>query len=627
MAYTLKYFLEFYDPSETLYRTEILEDTALSLTPIELEGASNPVSFNSPDKDDIFTPLVGSALTLRFIATEDFTLSDLYTESETKYMVKHYRGSVLLWQGFIIPDGAQQSWTSRVWEIQLDCVDGLGLLKNLGFVDNTSGNPFLGKQSYLEVITNCLKRTSLGMNINTSVNIFYGGSLPGLGSNPNDFDTLTLSHIQVERFYKDDGQTPMNCDEVLKSLLDEFKAVIVQRRGEWFVCKWNELYANANVSFRAYNSNGSRQANKAVNLSQSIYSYDGTNATIPHHSGENQILFLEKAYKKLSINYKYGTVASLISNPNFIWPIPLTLPVGWFLAGSLSISKPAPELGQGIRIHSPLNYANFLYSGESPVGQGDLLTLIVEGGSGSNQGTNTEITLFLQTSGTDYFLAYENNAYVWKTFNGSNKDAVTFIFPPGDPFYRFEDQLPPTPVAGNIRIEVYGNQPNLPVIIKYLNLIPSDTSQQPVKGEYHEVTQPGNYSFVPDNLEVYNGDNPSGIWVGTIYKANEVDPTSEWHRFGFAEGKPLLQIAAEDTLRMFQRQRRKFTGNFYGYFDYLSVIEIVGITGKYVPTGMTFDFATNEGSFTLREIIADELPGITYELKPDYGNAIKPVIR
>lgn len=629
MAYTLKYFLEFYDPSDILYRTEILEDTTDTLTPIKLEGAENTVSFTSPDKEDIYTPLVGSALTLRFIATEDFTLEDLYTESETKYMVKHYRSGVLLWQGFIIPDGAQQSWTTRVWEIQLDCVDGLGLLKNLGFVNNDSGNNFDGKQSYLEVIVNCLKRTNLGMNINTSVNIFYSGLLPAFNSNPSDFDPLALTHIETERFYKDDGETPMNSDEVLKSVLDEFKAVIVQRRGEWYVCRWNELYSNANISFRAYNSIGSRLANKSVNLSQSIFSYDGTDETTPHHSGENQIIYLEKAYKKLSINYQYGTVSSLIINPNFDrWPLPATMPDSWNKQGTITTTKPTGQTG--LILQGPLNYSNFIYSSSVIVQQNDILTFVLEGGSTLNETTNAEVVLYLQgtglSTGINYFLDYNNSEYTWKVFNGSNKDAVTYQFPAG-PLTLFEDQLPSMPASGQLRVELYGNFLNRIQLIKTVKLIPVSASQQAIKGEYHEVTQPGNYSFVPENLVVYNGDGASAIWVGTIYKADEVSPTGQWHRFGFNEIKPLLQIAAEDTIRMFQRQRRKFTGNFFGYFDYLSVIEIIGLTGKYVPTGMSFDFATNQGSFTLKEIIGDELPGITYELKPDYGNSIKPVIR
>lgn len=626
MAYTLKYFLEFYDPSENLNRTEILEDTTAILTPIELEGASNPVSFSSPDKDDIFTPVIGSALTLRFIATEEFTLEDLYTESETKYMVKHYRAGVLLWQGFIIPDGAQQSWVTRVWEIQLDCVDGLGLLKNLGFVNNDTGNNFDGKQSYLEVITNCLKRTSLGMNINTSVNIFYSGLLPAFNSNPNDFDPLALAHIETERFYKDDGETPMNSDEVLKSILDEFKAVIVQRRGEWYVCRWNELFSLSTVSFRSYNSIGNRLANKSVNLAQSIFSYDGTDETTPHHSGENQIIFLEKAYKKLSINYQFGVVGSLVLNPNFDrWLLPNLLPDSWFKFGTISTSRPSGQTG--LIIQGPLDYANFIYSSNVLVAENDVLTFIIEGGSTLNEATNAEVVLYLQgTNGVNYYLDYNNSQYNWVIFNGSNKDAITYYFPPG-PTTLYEEQIPAIPTDGQLRVELYGNFLNRIQLIKTVKLVPVSASQQDIKGEYHEVTQPGNYSFVPDNIVVYNGDGESAIWVGTIYKADEVNPTTTWHRFGLSESKPLLRIAAEDTIRMFQRQRRKFTGDFYGYFDYLSVIEIIGLTGKYVLTGMNFDFATNQGSFTLREIIADELPGITYELKPDYGNSIKPVIR
>nr|ACT99726.1 hypothetical protein [Bacillus phage Htp1] len=231
-------------------------------------------------------------------------------------------------------------------------------------------------------------------------------------SHPNDFDPLALAHIETERIYKDDGETPMNSDEVLKSVLDEFKAVIVQRRGEWYVCRWNEVYSNSNVSFRAYNSNGSRLTNKSVNLAQSIFSYDGTGETTPHHSGENQIIFLEKAYKKLSINYQFGVVSSLVLNPNFDrWPTGNEMPDSWFKAGTINTSRPDSIYGAGLIIQAPLDYANFIYSSNVLVAENDILTFILEGGSTLNEDTNAEVILYLQgTNGVNSARVMEGRA-------------------------------------------------------------------------------------------------------------------------------------------------------------------------------------------------------------------------
>jgi hypothetical protein len=45
----------------------------------------------------------------------------------------------LIWQGFIIPDGCQESWMFTPYTIQVNATDGLGLLKNLSFVQNSGG--------------------------------------------------------------------------------------------------------------------------------------------------------------------------------------------------------------------------------------------------------------------------------------------------------------------------------------------------------------------------------------------------------------------------------------------------------------------------------------------------------
>lgn len=617
-AYRILYFLEFHDTVGVLHRTEIYKYSENPFIPIELEGTSEPVTFEAPDATDIFQPLKGSSLTLRLLATPDFTLADLFGEDETEYKVIHKRGSDTIFNGFIIPDGTHQSYVHNVWEVQLDCVDGLGLLKNKGFVVDGTGYPFTGKMSFLDVIKFCLLRTKLDMPINTSVNIFYDGLLTNPAINPTFIDPLANAYINVERFYKDDQETPMTCDEVLKSVLDEFRACIIQRRGEWYVVKYNELAISSNVLFKRYTYLGVRTGEVSVNLATTIGPH--SESYLPHHAYENQQLWFEKAYKKLTVNYKFGVVTSISQNGNFTEWTTNTQPVGWTKVGGIAVVR--DQLGA--KITSVFNSGSYMESSGVPVGVGDDLGFRVSWELTSNPPVSKTYTFMVYVG--SYFLTRVSGS---GELNWSNSGALQRIeVVTNSKGYIIEGQLPPIPVSGTLKYRIYTNEQSYHQIWREASFSLPETNNLDIKGEFHTVTQPGGYSFVPDNTVVYNGDGVSSIYVGTIYKSDQITPTSTWFRFQRpAESKPLLQITGEETLRMFQRQRQKFTGGFFGFFDYLSVVEIVGLTGKFIPTGMVFNFKSNSGDVTLKEIIGSELAGITYEVTSDYGNAIKPVIR
>lgn len=616
LSYKLFYLLEFNDSVGVFNRTEIYKYADLPVIPIQLEGAEEPVTFEAPDATDVLQPLNGSSLTLRLIATSDFTLSDLFGEDETEYKVIHKRNGEAIFTGFIIPDGAHQDFVHDVWEVQLDCVDGLGLLKNKGFVVDGTGDRFTGKMSMLDVIKFCLLRTRLEMPINTSVNVFYDGLLTNPSINPTFIDPLANAYINVERFYKDDGETPMTCDEVLKSVLDEFRACIRQRRGEWYIIKLNELALNTTTTFKRYTYLGVRNGESSINLNQIIGADIG--GYLPHHAFENQQLWVERAYKKLTINYKFGVVTSISQNGNFTEWSSDTQPVGWTKVGGVSVNRDS----EGARITSVFNANQYIESDGIPVGAGDDLGFRIGWRLGSNPPDYKTYTFMIYVGGWSLQRTPNSGELSWV----NSLQRIRVITTARS--YIIEGGLPPLPVAGTLKYRLYANEESYFLVWKEASFLLPEQNNLDIKGEFHTVTQTGNYSTVPDNVVVYNGDGVSSIYVGTIYKNDQTTPTSAWFRFQRPpESKPLLQIAAEDTLRMFQRPRQKFTGGFFGFFDYLSVVEIVGLTGRFIPTGMVFNFKSNSGDVTLKEIIGTELEGITYELSDDYGNAIKPVIR
>jgi hypothetical protein len=153
----------------------------------------------------------------------------------------------LIWSGFIIPDGCQESFTFAPYAISVNAVDGLGLLKNLSYVQN-DGNFYLGKQSFIEVINACLIRLdSPSLVLNTCVNIYDVTMTQG-----DSYDPFAQGFVNAERYIKDDQFTPMNCEEVLRSILEEWTAVMIQSNGEWYIYRPTELALTGDLAFRKY---------------------------------------------------------------------------------------------------------------------------------------------------------------------------------------------------------------------------------------------------------------------------------------------------------------------------------------------------------------------------------------
>ena len=158
----------------------------------------------------------------------DLTLEDLYTENEQDFTVRLYKNGKVVFIGFLKPDGIYQSFTRDIWTISMDCIDGLGAISNLSFVQ-PNGFRFIGKMSAIDIIYNCLRRTGISLPINTSINTVYDGLI----RSPN-MDVLTKVKMNADRFFRADGQntgdgTIMSCEEVLKSVLDVFCACITKK--------------------------------------------------------------------------------------------------------------------------------------------------------------------------------------------------------------------------------------------------------------------------------------------------------------------------------------------------------------------------------------------------------------
>ena len=156
----------------------------------------------------------------------------------------------------------------------------------------------------------------------------------------------------------------------------------------------------------------------------------------------------------------------------------------------------------------------------------------------------------------------------------------------------------------------------------------NEIAKSGIVGEFHTVTrsQPPS-SITKENQKVFNGDGISSL-IGSIYKEDLIELTTNWTRKDKFENLPLLGISAMDDLRIQSNPIKVFSGSIYGQIPYMSVITIDNITGLFMPIEYDYDYKTNKSQVKLLEFYNTDIADIQYTVSPDYGNnTIKPTIK
>ena len=615
----LKYYFEFTDVKEVLHRCEISDENYTG----DATLVYGNLATNKANTKDTLEVIRGGGLTINLEANLDLTFEDFYSENERTFLVKYFRGGVLEFIGWLSPEGLFQSYVEDKWIISLDCTDGLGFLKNLSYVEN-NGLPYNGKQSVLEVIVNCLKRTNIEQNINTYTDVRY------IGQNATS-NTFAETYINVDRFIKDDNETIMNCDEVLRSIFDLFACCITQYKGEWVIYKPNILKNTTSLTYYAYDYNGNaltpsdKSIDIAFNLGSQINNY------YPHHINGNQQISIDSGIGAFRINYKYGFIKGLLDNSNL--DNDGTVVYDFNIINSSQITL-FTDTGFSID-SSPVTPIEVITTNQSiTVVEGTKMSINLSIQTDSVRVTKARLELSLSDGVTTYY--YNSNTEQWQTTQAyaTYRAAINNI--------DITDETPPTPIEGNFVLKIFTNDVFVPpgdpsanneiVNYYYLNLEEISTITE-LKGENHtfQFNTSDISTKIEDTKKVFNGDNPSDIYIGTIYESDESTPTEKWNR-GDIRKIPLLRYAGEERMAMYSKPLRVFTGDVFGYVDYLSVITIDGFPNvRFMAIEHKYDALTNITSLKLKEILNDaggvDYTDIDYTLTYDYGNVVEPTIK
>ncbi len=634
MSYNLRYTLDFNiaqdDRQPSVFDTatlEIYEKDGIA-EPETILGVENPIQINYQNtSEQILEPFIGSEATLNLIATEDFQLQDLYTEDELRWLINIKRNGDVIWRGFIIPDGCQESFSFTPYTISINAVDTLGLLKNLSYSQN-DGNLWTGKQTFIEVIYNCLNRVEIpDMDLYTCVNITEE-SYPF----DDEDDPLALTYVNSETYLESDNVNPVNCQTVLDSVLRLWTSVIIQSEGDWYIFRPNEVCLTDTLIFRKY-VNGVYDSIVTKTVGQLLGGHTEGVALAPlFHSDTDQLKMIEKPFKNNSMAFKYGAVSSLLVNSNFFGWNGITFE-DW---AKSSVFLPLTEdSGGGAKLGnvtaSPGPYEYIENITPAPITEGDMIVFRMSYYNYISDGPSARVML---TDGLTTW--YLDQLGEWGNIE-TRINGLTLQY--------FEDVLSITarraPITGDLTIRLYEARedlipPSIDLFITYrsVSIIPNIGAGDPI-GEMHTATQRGNYSFVNPTITVLNGDSATQLYLSAMYETDQTTLTSNWYRKyasesilaePFATYKPLLRLAVEETERLHARPYIKFDGTIFGYFNPLSRFIVNLLDGVFMPVKMNYDLQSNKTKTTLRRIINEEIEQ-DYTLEPDYGATTKVLVR
>jgi hypothetical protein len=244
MAYGVKYRLEFSDVLGNGKKIEILKDN-YSGSVLPLVGTADPVSIKWDGDDDFYSPIIGSTCTINLFVTNEVQYENFYAFDEEEFQVKIFYKDAsnnyqLYWTGFIVTDSYKQALMSPPYQISLQANDGLGLLAtkfvgidNNDVFDSTHTNTTTLAQN---LITNCISKTNLGLNVYFSTGVRVGNNLTSYVENTTLFGFGSAKYQENLKVH--------NCKEYLTNVLRTLNCRIFQALGNWYIVSNSDYMDN-----------------------------------------------------------------------------------------------------------------------------------------------------------------------------------------------------------------------------------------------------------------------------------------------------------------------------------------------------------------------------------------------
>lgn len=294
------YTAEFTSIKNVDYRIEIKTEKGSGRRTLMLSGKPFSTKMDSEGKN-IYSPLKTTSATVGIITKS--LESNIYSGKAKGTSIKFTNTSTnkVEFIGYVTPCRYDQDWNEELEEVEIECVDGIAVLKSLPY-------PVTGSlETFANIIFNCLKQSGCFKKLYVTDNV-------QLTVNGTD-NIIEKLRVSQNNFFeeKQEGQTnddvAMSCYDVLIEVMQFLGYTMFADGDEVYIIDYDAIKRGNNKYF-SYNLTGSTLGTYTT-VTKS-YKYQITGESI----GETgTTVSLDKVYNKVTVKDDFYTYDSLF--PNF----------------------------------------------------------------------------------------------------------------------------------------------------------------------------------------------------------------------------------------------------------------------------------------------------------------------
>ncbi len=212
------------------------------------------------DGKTMYAPVKTTGMTVGLL-TKDLPF-DLYSGDAMGVKVKVYEGTKVIWAGFNTPCAYTQGFDQELEEVQLECVDGLAVLKEIPY--QSAGKEI---STFLSIFHQCVSRSGCFKTLYVSNDL-------QLTSSAND-SIMEKIRVSEANFFDDkeyeaqpDDDVAMSCYDVLFELMQYMCSTLIADGEDLYILSYDAIRQGKNTYYK-YDISGSAPSGKtSVTLKQ-----------------------------------------------------------------------------------------------------------------------------------------------------------------------------------------------------------------------------------------------------------------------------------------------------------------------------------------------------------------------
>lgn len=629
----VKYKSTYTNCIDETYKVDIALDSYVGSV-IELTGKA---VLGLTSMEDLSYPIRSKYLKLSLLASAAIDLDDLMNAEEREYSVSFYKGTDLIFFGYLTSEGASKDWISKDTWIDFDVLDPIAFLEDLAYVDG-SGEAYEGEEQLAIIIAQCLKRGFEDSADAFEIKDYSFYDYKALDDSLSTIDYATgrfLKDVTIDQgqWVDDESGESVSCQKVLLEVLDSLQLCISQIGGVWVLRHY--LYDIADVTsgyINDYDEDGNDTTEITVDLPGTVeikvHSSSVTDSEVIHVNEDQNYQYI-RGLQKLATTYEYRYKKQLILNGTFDGGVNGVSMPNWDADGDYSVSRD-DGLIRILTYDAGVNTDSWAAESISSIKVTEGQFLKISGRFQSNFDDCTFNFDFRYTvAGTDYFIRFTSEGVpYWSSLSSLG---FLIINAENGVDVEFEQELPETFSNGTIEVIIKAcsapggtTYPTDYVELYELTLTGSNVNVTGLTGVTNRI---GEKSLKSESESISLGTVAGGVLSNQLKKLTLGYPivSLKDKHLNDSAHQTLLYIYNENKISSASR-RKIFTGSFYGYLDMDSIVSVPHISDDgFVIVEYEFDTSENVGRYKLEERINID-PSTTYDEAKIYAETVEPKI-